>query len=76
MASPHGGPVDYIVQGKNGRVFGLNEPIKWEKAIRAVFFKVPMRPSLEKYRQAEVRALLALQKTASEFLKVYGEILA
>jgi len=76
VASPHGGHVQYLVQGKNGWVFSLNEADKWERAIQNLFSAAADGSGFGKYRQAEDRALLAPQKTASEFLKIYSEVLA
>jgi len=76
VASPHGGHVQYLVQGKNGWVFSLNEPDKWERAIQNLFSAAAGGSGFGKYRQAEDRALLGPQKTASEFLKIYSEVLA
>jgi glycosyltransferase involved in cell wall biosynthesis len=74
VASPHGGHIQYLVQGRNGWVFDLNEPEKWEQGIRALTSSNSDDAGLGKYRQAEDRALLAPQKTASEFLKIYREM--
>lgn len=75
VASPHGGHVQYIVHGKNGWVFGLNEPGKWEQIIQKLFLPNTDTNQLGKYHQIEDRALLSPQRTAARFLKIYHETL-
>jgi len=75
VASPHGGHVQYLVQGKNGWVFGLNEPDKWEQIIQKLLLPNTDFNGLGRYHQIEDRALLSPQRTAARFIKIYHETL-
>ena len=75
VASPHGGHVQYLVQGKNGWVFGLNEPDKWEQIIQKLLLPNTDFNRLGGYHQIDDRALLSPQTTAASFIEIYHETL-
>jgi len=75
IASPHGGHVQYIQEGKNGFICSLEDLDSWSKAIRYLGESPLRAQNMGRFLQREHQALLSPKKTAHAFTQLYRKVL-
>lgn len=75
VASPHGGHLQYIQEGKNGFICSLEDLDSWSKAIRYLGESPLRAQKMGRFLQREHQALLRPEKTAHAFTLLYRKVL-
>lgn len=76
VASPHGGHIQYVQNGKNGFICPLDSPQTWEESLCLLFKNPKMALAMGGFMRDEHRQLLRPEKTAKNFLALYRKALS
>jgi glycosyltransferase involved in cell wall biosynthesis len=76
LASPHGGHVHYIIEGKTGFICELDKINKWVEKARYLMRNPGIAKKMGKNLQVKHREELKVEKTAQRFINLYSEVIA
>lgn len=76
VASPHGGHIQYVQNGKNGFICPLDSSQDWEASLCQLFQNPEKALAMGGIMREEHRRLLSPEKTAGAFLALYQKVLS
>ena len=75
VGSPHGGHAAYIRSGSDGQVIASEDPDEWFRVLDGICGDLDLCHRLGEARHDWFRERFRSERTAAEFVKLYGEVI-